>query len=300
MKKILLISSTLLLLPMCNTDDSVNYTEVTPEVSTHPNDVYAKEHFLSLYNTRVIWKRDRIYTDVNKYVTPTKEDLVIPVMKMVENFWIEPFQEVSGGDKLLKQLFPDEFVFIGSPMYNDDGTITLGFAEGGTRITLTDLDRFNLKDSDWLRQQLHTMHHEFTHIVHQSYSLPDGWKDLSPTRTGNAWINYSDPVDDPENKIIKMGFVSAYGSSQAQEDFADYVGRFLTTPKEEFESLYLTKVDTSGITDYDTLVEIQEYNEGIVILQKKYKSVVDYYQSKFGIDIVKLRDIIEARIKAAG
>ncbi|MFV0540145.1 MAG: substrate import-associated zinc metallohydrolase lipoprotein [Aestuariibaculum sp.] len=293
MKKTLIILTSILFWVSCANDELTEHVRVDIPESDHPNDIYARDNFTSIYNTRVIWRRDEINSDINKFVVPPSEELVIPMMKMIQNFWIDSYYSVSGGQELVEKLFPPEIVMLGSGQYNDDGTVVLGLAEGGVRIILTEVNNYNLKDSDWLRLQLRTIHHEFTHITHQSTSLPDGWKAISTNRTGSNWVNISNET------AIAMGYVTPYSSSNSAEDFADFVGIFLTTPKAEFEETYLTASDCSGLTDEAEIEACFYRNDGIETLNTKYQAVIDYYNQSFGIDIVALRDDLESRIAAA-
>ncbi|MFV0376752.1 MAG: substrate import-associated zinc metallohydrolase lipoprotein [Mangrovibacterium sp.] len=295
MKQLIRYSLIVVALAFASCKDDVNTEHVRVDVaeSTHPNDIYARENFTKVYNSRIVWRRDEINSDIDKFVVPPYEELVIPMMKVLQEFWIGPFNTTPEGKALVDQLFPPEIVMLGSGQYNvEAGTITLGIAEGGVRITLTQVNEYDMTDADWLQQQLRTILHEFAHITHQSKSLPDGWKDISSNRTGTNWVNISDA------QAITMGYVSPYASSSAAEDFADFVGIFLATPKEEFEANYLSLEDCYGLTDAEEIEACLERQVGITILNEKYDVVVSYYNEKFGIDILALRDEIESRIAA--
>lgn len=57
---------------------------------------------------------------------------------------------------------------VGSPEYNADGSQVLGQAEGARKITLFDGNSYNPSDADWIRSIMHTIEHEFAHILHQT------------------------------------------------------------------------------------------------------------------------------------
>lgn len=267
----------------CDEEDVDAYQPSKEEEMTDPVDIWLYEHLQKPYGCVVRWKWDDSYVDVNFYVTPPHKDVMINVGEMLLNFWLEPFIEV-GGEAFIMEHFPPEVVCVGSPLYNADGTVTAGYADAGVRITLTELDKFNLKNSSWLLFQLQTIHHEFTHIVHQRHGLPEGWEQISSEDyTGNSWVNLE------EEAAIMKGMVSAYATSSKHEDFADFVGLFLTMSEEEFASKYLRLQDETS-PDYDGL------NPGRLRLQQKYDLMVTYYKSNFSIDIVRLRDIIQQRI----
>ncbi len=93
---------------------------------------------------------------------------------------------------------------IGSPIYNNDGTITLGTADAGARITLTVVNDIDENDHEWVFQQLHTIYHEFAHIVHQNFNLPPNWEQISPQgyTSAGSWYNLSN------EEALERGFVS--------------------------------------------------------------------------------------------
>lgn len=158
--------------------------------------------------------------------------------------------------------------------------MTAGYADAGVRITLTDLNSYDLSNDEWLLTQLQTIHHEFTHIVHQRHGLPEGWEEISKEDyIGNSWVNLSD------DEAVARGMITPYGTSNKYEDFADYVGTFLTMGKVAFEAKYLT------------LKEVDDgLNNGRLRLQAKYELMVSYYKSNFSIDVVHLGDIIVQRM----
>ncbi|MFR3331619.1 MAG: substrate import-associated zinc metallohydrolase lipoprotein [Odoribacter splanchnicus] len=267
-------------------DENVSPYQPSKEVElTDPVDIWLYENLQQPYNCVVRWKWDDSYVDVNYYVTPPRKDVMVGVGEMLLDFWLEPFIE-AGGEEFILEHFPPEIVCVGSPLYNADGTVTAGYADAGVRITLTELDNFNLSNSAWLLFQLQTIHHEFSHIVHQRHGLPEGWEQISEEDyTGNSWVNLE------EEEAIAKGMVSPYATSSKHEDFADFVGLFLTTPEKDFTEKYLTLKDET-IADYDGL------NPGRLRLQQKYDLMLTYYKSNFSIDIVRLRDNIQQRISS--
>ncbi len=284
MKKILLFLFLSSVLFGCSKEDIVPYRPSEEVELTDPIDIWFYENLQKPYNCVVRWRWNDNFVSINYYVTPPRKDIMIEVGKMIKTFWLEPFI-LAGGEKFITEHFPPEIACIGSPLYNSDGTITAGYADAGVRITLTELDKFDLNNEEWLLNQLQTIHHEFTHIVHQRHGLPERWEKISEEDyTGNSWLNLN------EAEAIKKGMVSNYATSTQYEDFAEFIGLFLTMPKTIFESKYLTLHDESQ-PDYDGL------NGGRQRLITKYDLMVNYYKSNFSIDIVRLRDIIEKRIK---
>lgn len=254
----------------CAKEDDLKYEKIIVKEKTGEIDTYLKEHFLDKYNSAIIYEWDDKYVDIEYYVGPAKRNLVVPTAKFIEDFWIQPYAMCSEkGKAFIEKNFPNEVVLIGTKMLNENGTTTLGFAEAGVRITLTEVNDFNLRSDKWVRQQLHTMHHEFTHIVHQTYKLPEGYEKITGgLYTGNSWTTleiYDRGMTDEElanetdeerekrhnavekkdnSNAIKRGVVTAYGTSNEYEDFAELVSNFLIIKAEDFNEEYMPKTDS--------------------------------------------------------
>jgi substrate import-associated zinc metallohydrolase lipoprotein len=259
----------------CSKDDELNYEKRVLTESDDEIDLFMKDHFLDKYNCAIRWKWDDKFVAIDYYVSPPVRDVVIKTAEMVENFWVNPFIESSAGGKaFIETNFPPEIVFIGSEMLNENGTETLGFAEAGVRITLTKLDQYNLKNKKWLQSQLHVIHHEFTHIVHQTYNLPLGYERISGSfYSGNSWTTLIDYQRDSKGKVlydedgdpiydhspaIKRGVTTAYGTTNEYEDFAELVSNYITTDVQEFSDLY-TPISEAAIQEeflkvYNTII----------------------------------------------
>lgn len=301
-------------LASCNKEDEVHYNKVQVSESTNEIDVFLKEHFLDKYNSAVRWQWSDKYIDVEYYVGPPQIEKVIPTAKFIEDFWINPYAACSEKAKqFITENFPTEVILIGTQMLNENGTSTLGFAEAGVRITLTEINDFDLKNPKWLRQQLHTMHHEFSHIVHQNYKLPAGYELISGTMyTGNSWTSLmiypnqkskeereketeeewrermkSVIVEDNSNSI-KLGCVTPYGTSSAYEDFAELVSFFLISKETSFEEEYMPKneeqireVVKDSVNSFYKRVERIQTEAFNTSYARAYKSNYEYYLNKY-------------------
>lgn len=268
-----------ILLVSCQKEEMAPYVR-DPEVKlTDEIDKWFYENFLQPYNCVVRWKWDDSFVDPKYYVSPPKREVMIPVGKMVINYWMEPFIKL-GGAKFIKEHFPPEIVCVGSPLMNADGTVTMGYAEAGVRITLTDLNKFDIKNKSWIIGQLRVIHHEFTHIIHQKHGLPDGYELITKENyIGNAWVNLED--DD----AIKLGMVTPYGSSDQYEDFCELISLYLTTKPADFDSKYIKQCNPD-----DGL------NAGRELINKKLESASEYYALNFGIKLDELRKSIQDKI----
>lgn len=275
-KILFIFLAVLTLFTSCDKDDELNYEKREVAESTDEIDLFMKEHFMDKYNCAIRWKWDDKFVAIDYYVSPPMRDVVIKTAEMVEDFWVNPFIECSAGGKVfIEKNFPPEIVFIGSEILNQNGTETLGFAEAGVRITLAELNQYDLKDEKWLKTQLHTIHHEFTHIVHQTYKLPNGYEKISGSfYSGNSWTTLVDYKKDAKgdylrdedgepifdhSPAIKRGVTTAYGTTNEYEDFAELVSNFIVTDAEEFNNLYLpvsdAEIQEAVLKVYNEIIE---------------------------------------------
>ncbi len=303
----------------CDNEDDGVYTPETVVDSTDPISIYFRDNFLTPYGTAVRWKWNDNLVDDTKRVTPALRDVCIPMGDFIKKFWIEPFTMTKSGEKFMLDHFPPELVFIGSKMYNSDGaSVTLGYADAGVRITFTQVNEYNLTNSQWMFMQLRTAEHEFGHIIHQRHNLPDGFKEVSPENyKSNNWLNLAGDVQAGQPKIsreaITLGMVSNYGTSDVQEDFCEILSLYITSTEAAFNKRYIThepetkyaKVDTDGkpVLDADGKPvmldpndDAEEINKGRDIVTIKLGMIKNYYMVKFEIDLDQIRDEIMKRI----
>lgn len=146
----LLIISLFAATTSCYKDESVEAPIKTVTPSNDPIDQYIEENFTEKYGVAVRYKFVDRYVDQTKRVTPPSRDVVVPMLDFLTELWIEPYLEVPNGEKFFKKHVPAEMVFIGSSIYNNDGTVTLGTADAGARITLTEVNDVDINNQDWV------------------------------------------------------------------------------------------------------------------------------------------------------
>lgn len=289
----------------CSDDESTNYVSESIEPSVDEINVYFQENFQDKYGSAVRWQWIDKYVDINYIVAPAMRKVLIPTGEMIRRFWIEPFiLESKKSGEFIRKHFPPEIVCVGSELRNADGTRTLGYADAGVRITLTELNYFDLSNKEWVIQQLHTMHHEFSHIIHQTYKMPNGFNKITENNyTGQAWKDiYANAqneligkgIESPkeaevdsvaQNMAIQRGMLTPYGTSSEFEDFAEVVSLYLLTDPVVFNQTYILSDPKRTFLD-----------EGKVNIDKKLALVKEYYMSNFSIDLTHLREIILQRL----
>jgi substrate import-associated zinc metallohydrolase lipoprotein len=268
----------------CYKDDDVSAPLKTVEASDDPLDQYIQENFTDEFGVAVRYRFVDRYIEPNKRVTPPKREVVIPMLDFLTSFWYEPFAQVPNGEEFFRSYVPAEIILIGSTIYNADGTVTLGVADAGARITLTEVNNININNKAWILRQLGTIYHEFAHIVHQRHNLPPNWQTISPqgyTSLG-SWYNLTD------EEALERGFVSPYATSTFNEDFAEFVAHLLFT--EKFYEIYYNDEDATNCP------QCVLRNEGRAKLRKKYSAVLAHYLQYTGVDLLQVREIVQEKL----
>ncbi|MGQ7852862.1 zinc-binding metallopeptidase [Pedobacter sp. WC2501] len=228
-------------------------------------DSYIKLNFTDPYNIQVKYKWDPYETSYNKNITPVNEDNVIPALDAVQKIWIAPYKKVSGDD-FLRRYSPKEYVMYGSASYNSDGTITLGEAEGGKKITLFVINTYDRKNVAEVKRMLHTIHHEFAHILHQNILYPREFKQLNPQWYTASWFN-TDAAD-----ANAQGLVTPYAKAAVDEDWVETIAYLLVEGQTAFDALVTANPGTAAL-----------------ILRTKEAMIVEYYRSAYSIDFRALQ-----------
>ncbi len=271
------------LVTSCYKDESVDAPLTTHEPSDDELDEYIQSNFTDKYGVAVRYTYVDRYVDPDKRVTPPKRELVEPMLDFLTEYWIEPFEQVENGEVFFTKHVPAEVIFIGSTIYNSDGTVTLGTADAGARITLTEVNDIDIDNINWVFRQLGTIYHEFAHIVHQRYNLPPNFKEISPQgyTSAGSWYNLTD------EEALQRGFVSPYATSSFNEDFAETVAHLLYYP--EFYERYYN--DETNCDTADCLAR----NAGRALIRRKYNAIIAHYKQYTGVDLLSVRDIIQAK-----
>jgi len=269
----------------CYPDEEVHAPVKEQPYSDEPLDKYIQEHFLDEYGVAVRYRFVDRYVDPTKRVTPPKLEVVQPMLDFLTEYWIEPFVSVANGNRFFRAHVPAEIVLIGSMMYNSDGTVTLGTADAGARITLTEVNFVNPDNKEWVLRQLGTIYHEFAHIMHQRYNLPSSWQNISPQgyTSPGSWYNLT------EEEALQRGFVSRYGTSSFNEDFSEVVAFILFHP--DFFTHYLEDEPNCQTA------ACEARNEGRGRLRTKYNAVIEHYKQNTGVDLLEVRSIIQAKLQ---
>ncbi|AYB35100.1 zinc-binding metallopeptidase [Chryseolinea soli] len=254
-------------------DLDISFLDVDTE--TNAIDRWIVQNYTDPYNIAVSYKWVPFELATDKVLVPVKEEKVIPVMTLVKQTWIEPYVQEAGGD-FMKINAPKQFVLVGSPQYNNDGTMVLGEAESGRKVTLFVINDFVNTDVPAVKQMLHTIHHEFAHILHQSKLYPRNFKQITPSGYTATWYNTVN--EDAWN----LGFITPYARASSDEDFVEMISTMLVEGHDGYEAI-LSKASANGKA----------------LLRQKEAIVVAYFKETWNIDFYQLQQTTGKAIVAA-
>jgi len=274
----------LLLLLGCYPDESLDVPTAADPIVETDLDLYIQSNFTDEYDMAIRYRFEDRFIRPFQRVSPVALEFVRPMLDFVEDFWIGPYLEVQNGEEFFREHVPVEIVFLGGLIYNEDGTVTLGTADAGVQITFTNVNAIDVNDSDWVELQLQTVYHEFAHIVHQKYKLPQAFESISPLgyTSAGSWFNLTD------EEALQRGFVSPYGTSSPNEDFAETVAFYLFNT--DFFDFYLT--DEPDCTDADCNAR----NEGRALLRQKVSAIEAHYEKFTGVVLADVRAAVQRRL----
>ncbi|AYN04327.1 MULTISPECIES: putative zinc-binding metallopeptidase [unclassified Flavobacterium] len=225
-------------------------------------------NYTNPYNIDVRYQWNQNTVDNTRYLFPPTVDKVKPALEIVKKIWLDSYSTVAGAD-FVKKIAPREFVLVGGVNLNSTGTITLGLAEGGQRISLFQVDNIDKKSRPDVSEFIHTIQHEYVHILNQTKPFDQqAWAKLTPSGYTSSW--YVETVEDSR----ELGFITSYARLNIFEDFAETAAIILLSSEAEYAAIL------AGITS----------TTGKDAIQKKEALVVKYYKDAFNIDFYDLRD----------
>lgn len=300
-----IVAATLLVLSSCGGDDLSPQTIFDNEASASTVfDQWIKTNYTDPYNIRFIYRYTDYETDNSYNVVPASETKSEALAILIKYVWIDAYEEVMGKE-FLKQYAPRIFQLIGSNEYSSQGSVVMGTAEGGVKITLFDvnsidpssilidqdspLPNYSSNPVDLNYRYFHTIHHEFCHILTQKKDYSTDFRAISAGEYHTSdWIN----VDDED--APSMGFVTNYASSEYNEDFAEIYATYVTHSDKGWNAL-LQKSIIAQTNGGDASYDYTGYNA----IVQKLDMVRDYFSSQWGFDIDKMREVVLRRSKEA-
>ena len=241
-----------------------------PELNSF--DVWLRQNFVTPYNMQIYYRLRDIETDFYYNVVPADIQKSKQMAWLLKYLWLEAYEEVAAdGIHFVRANAPRILHFMGSAEW-DALTIRLGTAEGGLKITITQVN--DLIPKEITNQYFfNTIHHEFAHILHQTKDYPREFQSISVGDYMPAqWFNRSD------ESAARLGFVSNYAGSQPAEDFVETLSRYVTSSNAQWQA----KLAQAG-------------TNGSAVILRKLAIVKKYMKDAWGVDVDQLKAVIERR-----
>lgn len=206
---------------------------VDPNSATYKFDTWLNQNFRDIYNLNFCYKMIDVEADMNYNLVPASFDKARDLALLTKYLWFDSYKELAT-EEFLKEHGPRIIHLIGSPAYNPQtGTIILGLAEGGIKVSLFRVNDLDVNDFAQLNEYyFRTMHHEFAHIMHQTKSYPTEFNTLS-----NGRYDQSNWQDRNGGIVTSLGFITNYASSETREDFAETIANYVTRTDEQDQFL---------------------------------------------------------------
>lgn len=268
---------------------SIFETEATTQ---NEFDKWLKTNYVDTYNIRFNYRYSDKETNNSYNLAPASIEKAEALAIMMKHVWLDAYKEVMG-EEFVKTYAPRVMQLIGSAAYNSSGSIVMGTAEGGLKVTLYNVNVIDLdnpiidSESPFVDKSkgtydlnywfFHTMNHEFCHIMTQKKNYSTDFQTVSAASYKSSdWVNLNDS-DAPA-----LGFVSGYASSEYNDDFAEIFSQYVTHSEEAWQ-----KILAAGVNGTDT--------SGRDAILQKFEILKEYFSGTWNMDIDKLRDVIVRR-----
>lgn len=270
-------------------------------------DSFLKREYLLPYNLDFCYKMEDVGTDMNYNLVPATYDASIDLAALTKYLWFEVY-DTEVGPEFLRAYGPRIIHLIGSPAFNPvNGTMILGLAEGGIKVSLYRVNYIDPTSADQLNEfYLKTMHHEFAHILHQTKTYPSEFKLISSAvYDPTGWQYRQDAY------VNSMGCVTAYGSSQEREDFAEIIANYITKTEAQwneimyhagrnFEQVGEDKYGNPVYSDENEAIQDDEGGladgiDGVAVINQKVQIARTWFRDAWGLDLDSLRAEVQRR-----
>lgn len=277
MKNILYIICFFLLFSSCEGEhENLGASELdisTPDLTAL--DHWIRENYVSPYNIEIHYAWDENKVDLNRYLYPPSLDKIKPALDAIKTVWLNTYKEVAG-EEFVKRIAPREILLVGGINLNSSGTITLGLAEGGKRITFFNTDLLDTSNRSNLIRFVSTIQHEYCHILNQTVPfIEEELRQITPSGYTAQWFNSS------ISEARELGYISDYARSNVSEDFAEMVNAMLS-------------YDTVA---YNGIIDAISSEEAKSNIRKKEDFVVNYFNKEFDIDLYELQRVAAENIE---
>lgn len=235
-------------------------------------DTWIRNTFTDPYNIQVKYRWDNSELDPYKTLTPPDVAKVRNVMDVVKRVWIDTYNEVAAPE-FMKEYSPKQFLLVGSANYNQDGSRTIGTAEGGRKVVLFVVNEFEPDEREQVKNLMHTVEHEFGHILNQTINYPAEFKDV----TGGNFANWA-TISVAQARL--SGYITPYAMLSPNEDFVEMIATMLIEGKKGYERILACETSAASRA----------------LIRRKEQLVVSYFEEKFNINFTTLQTRVQAAL----
>ncbi|MDL2223087.1 putative zinc-binding metallopeptidase [Bacteroidales bacterium OttesenSCG-928-M11] len=286
----------------CDNDD-LDSTSIFTDVETdeegrvglNPNsysyelDRWLWDNYLLPYNLQYRYKMQDVGADMNYNLVPTRYEKAIDMAVLTKYLWFDVYDKIVGPN-FLKLYGPRIIHLIGSAAYNpNNGTKILGLAEGGIKVSLFQCNDMDYNDIDYMNEQyFKTMHHEFSHILHQMKTYPKDFRLISTAH----YMPFNWESREHE-EAASLGFVSPYAGSETQEDFVEVIANYIVKTDAQWNKI-LEMAEKEYNTDDEGNIVYDGVNGREVILEK-LEICKNWLSSAWGVELDDIRNEVQYR-----
>ncbi len=293
--KYLLIALFLTIMSACTTEDEFTDSIFDTSTTTDNNAAYTafdnwlREAYLEPYNLDFRYRMQDVGSNQEYNLVPASLSQAQKIAKLVKYLWFDVYGTIVSPE-FLKENGPRIIHLIGSPAYNPiSGTMLLGTAEGGLKVTLYNCNALNANDVEMMNEfYFKTMHHEFAHILHQKRNYPVEFGLISQGKYNPLGWQY---ITDSE--AASKGFVSPYAASQNREDFVEIIANYLVKTDAQWNNILL--MASKPGEDYEGKVLPDDGINGEAVILQKLGIARKWLKDSWNIDIDALRAEIMRR-----
>lgn len=290
--------------------------------TTNDFDRWLVDNYTTPYNIRFNYRYQDIEVDSRYNVLPADYDKSVATAKLVKHLWLDAYTDATKDvdPDFIHTYCPRLIQLIGSAAWEDNGSYMIGQAEGGLKVSLFDVNSLNLTNLNvntindkWL----HTMHHEYGHILLDAKPYDKDFESVTKdTYTATGWTTYS------TTDARRLGYISTYSMSKPEEDFVELLAVYLTHDQAGWEALLdrakQTRISSSYYNSYlngsrtmpanaslttETITDDQGnetvyyylYYGGDQLILEKFAYVTTYFEQTWHFSLSDLRNIILTR-----
>lgn len=273
----LLAALTIVIFASCNSDDlSSTSIFIDPTIEETNFEHWISKNYIAPYNIDLKYRMEDIESDMNYNLSPAKVEKAKQMAVLLKYLCLETYDEVTGSTDFIRSHFPKLIHLVGSAAYRNNGTMLLGSAEGGLKISLYYINEIRINDNAHLKTfYFKTLFHEFAHIFHQKKAYS---KDFDEITAGgyvtDSWNSAWGTSTEGDTNARNAGFISPYASKNADEDFVELLAYYVISTAAEWEAI-MTDAGTDGST----------------ILKAKFEIVYNYMIDSWNINLNDLRKV---------